>query len=143
MHKLLLNEVEVAHLEKFIRTGHRGAKPLTRARVLLLVYEGKRIKTITDVLGVDKSTVCRIKARYREGGLERALHDNPRSGQPKKYTERHEAEIISLACTTPPDGSKRWTLELLTEELRTREGFETINHESVRLVLKKAGRSLG
>ena len=64
--------------------------------------------------------------------------DKPRSGQPEKYTEKHVAEIIALACTSSPDGSKRWSLALLTEELRKKEGFETINKESIRLILKKS-----
>ena len=80
----------------------------------------------------------RIKKRYVEEGLQSALSDKPRPGQPIKYTEKHAAEIIAQACTTPPDGRKRWSLVLLTEELRKKEGFETINKESIRLILKKA-----
>ena len=50
---------------------------------------------------------------------------------------------VQGACTTPPAGRKKWTLVLLTEELKKKEGFETINKESIRLVLKKAKLSLG
>ena len=95
------------------------------------------------MVGISRATVSNIKKRYREEGLQSALTDKPRPGQPKKYTERHEAEIIARACTKSPDGRKRWSLKLLTEELRKKEGFKTINRESVRLVLKKAGLSLG
>jgi len=55
----------------------------------------------------------------------------------------HEAEVIAQACTESPDGSKRWTLTLLTEEMRKKNGFETINRESIRLILKKAKLNLG
>jgi transposase len=65
------------------------------------------------------------------------LVDKPRSGQPEKYSERHVAEIIAQACTKPPEGRKRWSLSLLREELRKRQGFETINKETIRLLLKK------
>jgi hypothetical protein len=47
-------------------------------------------------------------------------------------------EIIAQTCTTPPEGRKKWTLVLLTEELRKREELKTINKESIRLILKKA-----
>ncbi|MGC9444919.1 MAG: helix-turn-helix domain-containing protein [Candidatus Methanospirareceae archaeon] len=57
--------------------------------------------------------------------------------------EATEAEIITLACTSPPDGRVRWTIRLLAEKLNEREGFETINRETVRLVLKKAKLDLG
>jgi putative transposase len=72
-----------------------------------------------------------------------ALFDKPRSGQPIIYTEKHVAEVIALACSSSPDGRKRWSLSLLTGELRKKEGFETISKESVRLILKKVKLSLG
>jgi putative transposase len=65
------------------------------------------------------------------------LVDKPRSGQPVKYSQKHVAEIIALACARPPEGRKRWSLALLCEELRKKEGFETINKETIRLILKK------
>jgi len=98
---------------------------------------------IKDTLEISRATVSNIKKRYREEGLQSALTEKPRSGQPKKYTERHEAEIIAQACTKSPDGRKRWSLTLLTEEMRRKEGFATINRESIRLILKKAKQSLG
>jgi len=85
----------------------------------------------------------RIPQRFCEKSLQSAMTEKPRPGQPKKYTEKHEAEIIAQACTKSPDGRKRWSLTLLTEELRKKEGFETINRESIRLILKKAKQSRG
>jgi len=51
-------------------------------------------------------------------GLDSALNDKPRSGQPKKYDDGVEAEIITLTCTDPPEGRKRWTIKLLVEEMK-------------------------
>jgi len=48
-----------------------------------------------------------------------------------------------LACSNPPEGRKYWNIRLITETLKGKEGFETLNRESVRLVLKKAKLSLG
>ena len=89
-----------------------------------------------EILDAGRNTVWWTRKRYREEGLQSALRDKPGPGQPKEYTERHEAEIIAQACTEPPDGSKRWSLTLLAEEMRKKEGFETINRESIRLILK-------
>ncbi|MBK5191503.1 MAG: helix-turn-helix domain-containing protein, partial [Methanosarcinales archaeon] len=77
---------------------------------------------IAEILDVGRNTIWRIKKRYREEGLQSALTDKPRPGQPKKYTDRHEAEVIAQACTKSPDGSKRWSLTLLTEEMRKKKG---------------------
>jgi len=143
MDGIKLTEKEVEYLNAFVKKGRKSARELTRARVLLLVNRGRTEMEIKDLVGISRATVSNIKKRYREEGLQSALTDKPRPGQPKKYTERHEAEIIARACTKSPDGRKRWSLTLLTEELRKKEGFETINRESIRLVLKKAGLSLG
>ena len=138
-----LKDKELNFLQDFVKKGQKSARPLTRARILLLANQQKGDNEIAEILDVGRNTVWWVRKRCREEGLEVALKDKPRPGQPKKYKERHEADIIALACTKPPVGNKRWSIMLLTEELKKRSGFETVNRESVRLVLKKAGLSLG
>jgi putative transposase len=132
-----LKSNEEKFLTNFIRKGKKNARSLTRARILLLANQRKGDTEIAKTLGIGRSTALRIRKRYLEEGLRSALVDKPRSGQPRKYNERHAAEIIALACTKPPEGRKRWSLALLCEELRKKEGFETINKQTIRLILKK------
>jgi transposase len=132
-----LKNSEVKFLTNFIRKGKKNARSLTRARILLLANQGKGDTEISKTLSVGRSTALRIRKRYLEEGLQSALVDKPRSGQPEKYNEKHAAEIIALACTKPPEGRKRWSLSLLCEELRKIEEFKTINRETIRLILKK------
>jgi len=141
--KIELRKEERDFLEEFVRKGMKKARAIARANVLLLADEGYSAKSISKVTKVHRQSVWRIKKRYIEEGLESVLEEKPRPGQPKKYTEKHEAEIIATACASPPRGRKRWTIRLLTEEARKRPGLGTINRESIRLVLKKAGLSLG
>lgn len=143
MVQIKLREDEVQYLRNFVKKGHKDARKLTRARIILLANKNKKDAEIVEILDVGRNTVGRIKKKYLDEGLQSALEDKPRTGQPIKYTEKHAMEIIALACTTPPDGRKKWTLILLTEELRKREEFKTINKESIRLVLKKAKLSPG
>ena len=138
-----LEEDEVKFLRDFVKKGRKSARALNRARVLLLANQQKGDSEIAEILDVGRNTVWRIKTKYRKEGLESALAEKPRSGQPKKYTEKHNAEIIAQACTEAPDGRKRWTLALLTEEMQKRDGFKTINKESIRLILKKTKQNLG
>ena len=98
---------------------------------------------VRDTLRISRATVSNTKKKYREEGLQYALSEKPRSGQPRKYTDAQEAEIIAMACTDPPKGRKRWTIRLLTERMKRRKGLETINRETVRLILKKAELDLG
>ena len=141
--QIRLKRKERRFLKEFLRKGTRKAREIARANVLLLTDKGYDTNRISETLGIHRQAIWRIKKRYLEEGLESALKEKPRPGHPKKYTEKHEAEIIATACTTPPEGSKRWTIELLTEECRKIEGLETINRESVRLILKKARLNRG
>jgi transposase len=141
--KIKLRKEERNFLEKFVRSGTKKARAIARANVLLLADEGYSTKSISKITRVHRRSVWRIKKRYLEEGLESALEEKPRPGQPRKYTEKHEAEIIAMACASPPEGRKRWTIRLLMQKARKRPGFETINRESIRLILKKARLSLG
>ena len=143
MVEIKLEEDEVKFLRDFVKKGRKSARALTRARVLLLANQQKGDSEIAEILDVGRNTVWRIKKKYRKEGLESALAEKPRSGQPKKYTEKHNAEIIAQACTEAPDGRKRWTLTLLTEEMRKMDGFKTINKESIRTILNKTKQNLG
>jgi len=138
MLKFKLKDRDVNFLMDFVRKGRKSARELTRARILLLANEQKRGIDIAKTLGVCRNTVLTIKKRYAEEGLQSALKDKPRPGHPRKYSEKQITEVIALACTHCPDGRKRWTLTLLRDELRKKEGFETIGKESIRLILKES-----
>jgi len=88
-------------------------------------------------------TVWRTKNRYLKYGIDTALEENKRPRQPVKYVIDHRAELSALACGPCPGGRKRWTIRLLTGELKKKPGFETANRESVRVALKKMNVSLG
>ena len=143
MIKIKLKKKEINYLNAFVRKGKEKARTLTRARVLLLINKGKKDMEVQDLLSVGRSTVWRVKNNYLEKGLEYALTERDRPGQPIKYTPKKKVEIIAKACTTPPEGRQRWTVRLLAEEMGKQEGFKTINRESIRLTLKKATPSLG
>ena len=143
MRKLKLKPKEKKFLEEFIKKGTKKARALKRANILLLLHKKNTAKTISEKLGVDMDTVYNIKKKYLDGGLDSALSEKNRSGQPKKYGEKHTAEIIAKACTTAPKGRKRWSVRLLVDELCKKKKFRTINRESIRIILKKAGRNPG
>lgn len=138
MRKINLQRIELSFLARFTRTGKKSARALKRANILLLLHQGKTGDEIAKLQHVNRDTVYNVKRRYLNDGLEHALDEKPRSGQPKKYGEHKYAEIIALACTDPPVGRKRWSVRLLAETLQQKNGFETVNRETIRLTLKKA-----
>jgi putative transposase len=143
MIEIHLTKKDRAALIQFVKKGTAKARAIARANILLLSDEGQSEDEISKATKVHRQTIWRIKKRYSNVGIQQALVEKPRSGQPKKYDEDDEAKIIALTCTKAPNGRKRWTIKLLTEKLKRKKGFETINRESIRLILKKAGRSLG
>ena len=100
-------------------------------------------ESVTLSTGLHRQSLWRIKKRYLAEGAQSAITEKPRSGQPKKYLEKHKAIIIAKACTSPPKGRKKWSVRLLAENMRKEEDMKSMNRESVRLVLKKAKPSHG
>ena len=143
MDKFKISEGNENELKALIRKGRRSARELTRAHILLMLNDGKTEMEVKGALRISRATVSNIKRRYRKEGLQSALKEKPRPRHPQKYSEPQKAEIIAQACTKPPHGRKRWSLVLLTEELQKKKGFETINRETIRLVLKKPRLNLG
>ena len=143
MEKLKLKLKEVMFLKQFIRKGQKSARALARANILLLLNSRETGDSIADKLNVHRDTVYNVKRRYLKDGLDAALSEKQRPGQPIKYDKKKKAEIIAYACTEPPEGRKRWTVRLLAEELSKQKNFETINRETIRLTLKKTTQSLG
>lgn len=140
MKRIIINlaKKEIKQLQRLIKQGVTKARILNRARILLLANKGKESQEIADILEIGRITVSRIKKKYLESGLTCALEDLPRSGQPKKLSDKNEAEIIATACTKAPGERKRWTIRLLTKEMNRQLKGKNIGRESVRLILKKA-----
>ena len=98
---------------------------------------------IVQVLGVGRTAIWRTRSAYVENGLDYALHDVARPGQPRQYGTDQQAEVVALACSAPPAGAKRWTIELLTKAARRHPKLRNVSRESIRCFLKKTTASLG
>jgi len=105
--------------------------------------EGRSDDYIADALKVAKSTVARIRGRYCREGLESALKEKPRSGAPLKIDGRSKAQIVTIACSKPPDGRSRWTLRLLADKAVELNVVDSISHTTILRMLKKMRSSRG
>jgi transposase len=138
-----LTAEELDCLRSFKNSGKRSQREYDRANILLLLHKGKKDAEIEDFLEVERTTIWRTRKKFLKVGLAKSLGEKARSGQPKKYGQHQEAEVIALACSDAPEGRARWTLELMAETLNKKEGLETINRETIRLILKKTNVNLG
>jgi len=134
-----LSRQERDRIKELLRKRTTPARTVTRARVILLADEGKTDWEISEKLACALTTPRDIRQRCGEGGLDRALYDAPRSGQPLKLNGHEAAQVVAIACTTPPEGRKRWTLDLLTDKVRgevKEVGRSTIHRVLLRNELK-------
>src|SRR3989338_6096071 len=140
--KIHLTEEDRAALKFFRSKGQRLAREVNLARILIALDEKVPDALIMQVLGEGRTAIWRTRSAYVERGLDYALHDVARTGQPQKYGTDQQAEIVALACSAPPRGAKRWTTQLLTKAVRRRSKLRTISRESIRLFLKKRLQAL-
>jgi transposase len=138
-----LTEEERAQLLELTRKGTTRARRLRRAQILLAADDGATDAIIAATLHVARATVERTRQRFVLGGLAGALDERPRPGAKAKLDGKAEAHLVALACSDPPEGRKRWTMQLLADRLVELERVEAISDETVRRALKKTRSSRG
>jgi hypothetical protein len=132
------------------RNGAAPARKILHARILLLADEthpdGRRPDSyITDVLGIHRRTVVRVRQRFVQEGEGPALDRKPRvtPPTPPTFDSSTEARLVALACSEPPAGRARWSLSLLVKELTRLEVVTSVCRETVRQTLKKTNSNPG
>jgi transposase len=131
-YRVELTQYERNELGVLLSGGKQAARKLKRAQILLAADAGVGDEEIALSVGVGGSTVYRTKQRFVEGNLERALSEGPRPGAERKLTGKEEALLVATACSNPPAGRARWTLELLADEMIKLTEHESLSRETVR-----------
>ena len=131
-YRIELNQCERDQLTALLSSGKRGARKLKRAQILLAADRGASDEEIARSIGVGGSTVYRTKRRFVLGNLAAALNEEPRPGARRKLTGKEEALLVATACSSPPTGRSRWTLELLAGELARLTTHQSVSRETVR-----------
>lgn len=130
-------------IDAYRAKGLHHAREVNRAHVLSALDRGVPESQIMAVLGLSRTVIWRTRAAYLKGGADYALHDAARPGKPRQYGADVEAQISALACSEPPAGARRWTLELLEQAARALPGVGAISRETLRRSLKKTASSRG
>ena len=138
-----LTEEERARLQDLTRKGTASARMVRRARTLLLAAEERIDEDIASALQIGVATVERTRRRCVEEGVEAALRERPRPGARPKLGPKERAFVVALACTKPPEGRKRWTMQLLADRVVELQVVPDITDEAIRLLLKRTSSSRG
>lgn len=136
-YRVELNQEERDQLGKMLSGGKHAARKLKRAQILLAADAGESDDAIAATVCVGASTVYRTKRRFVLGNLEAALTEAPRPGAERKLTGRQQALVIATACSKPPAGRQRWTLDLLAGEMVRLTDHDELSRETVRRCLEE------
>ena len=144
-----LTDEERIQLEDLTRTGKRAASVILHARILLKADAGAGgpgwdDARIAEAVACGASTVYRVRQAFVEEGLTAALFRKKPTGRLyRKLDGAQEAQLITLACSTPPAGRTHWTMRLLADRMVELQVVESISPECVRMTLKKTNSSPG
>jgi transposase len=131
-YRVELSQPERSELTALLSGGKHAARKLKRAQILLAADVGASDDEIATNVGVGGSTVYRTKRRFVLGNLEAALSEEPRPGTDRKLSGKEEALLVATACSRPPQGRARWTLELLAGAMVKLTEHEDLSRETVR-----------
>jgi transposase len=124
-------------LRELAESGTRPVRVVRRALILLKSDAGLTDLQIIEHVGCAERTVRNVRKRFCTEGLEGTLYDAARSGRPPDFTPRQQQQVVALACTEPPEGRTRWTLELLSEHAAKRGFVTSVSKSEVALWLKE------
>jgi transposase len=130
-YRVTLTSDERQQLQALVSGGKAAARMIKRAQILLAADAKSTDEAIALNIGVGTSTVYRTKQQFVEEGLERALSEAPRPGQARKLSAADESLLVALACSGPPTGRARWTLDLLAGEMVRLTVHKTLSGDTI------------
>jgi len=138
--RLAVDERE--ELQNLVRKGKTQAYRIRHANILLAVdADGPNWtdEQVAEAFGCHVHTASNVRQRFVEQGLAAALERKKQDAPSRQQIldGEKEARLVALACSAPPEGRAKWTLQLLADQLVTLEVVEAISDQTVRRTLKK------
>jgi poly-gamma-glutamate capsule biosynthesis protein CapA/YwtB (metallophosphatase superfamily) len=98
---------------------------------------------IAEALDTSIDTIARTRQQLVEGGVQAALtrKHSPRSARTRIFDGAAEAKLIALACSEPPKGRSRWTLQLLEQAVVALNIVPRASDNTIGRTLKKTRSS--
>ena len=106
--RVQLGKRDRKQIAEMLNKGRESARVLRRALILRQLDQGETAAQVASHLGVVPKTVRAIARRYEEEGLEPALYEKPRPGQPRVLDAGQSQRIIAMVYSQPPEGKNYW-----------------------------------
>jgi len=137
-----LTDEEYNSLMALTRKGTASAQKIRHAEILLKLDENHNEKpwTFKEIIAAhhtNSATVAAVARRFVEEGVESALNRKKQLNRHHKITGEVEAQMITIACSDPPEGRDRWTLQLIADKLVELKVVDSISATAVGTTLKK------
>ena len=97
--KLKLTKEDTEYLIKLSHSRNQPASLVTRAKIVLLSFEGKNDTEISKELRVAYKTVRNRIQRVLDNGVKDGLNDKPGAGKPRTISDESRLWLIKVACT--------------------------------------------
>ncbi len=142
-----LTDHEIMELKALVQKGGKGYR-IKHAQILLKLDERPEnaawtYNRIKEAYGASYSTIAGIAKRFVTEGMEAALGRKAQENRSRKVTGEVEARICMIACSNPPKGRSRWTMQMIADELIRLEVVDYITDSTVCEVMKKTNSSRG
>ena len=142
-----LTAKEHKELESLVKKGKTQAYRIKHANILLAVdadgpnwpdYQAAK------AYKCHQNTIVNVRQHFVEQGFEAALERKKQQAPSRKriIDGENEARLISVACSKPPRGCAKWTMQLLADELVALKVVDSVSGQTVWRALKKTNLNL-
>ena len=142
-----LTAKEKKELENLVKKGKTQAYRIKHANILLAVdadgpnwpdYQAAK------AYKCHQNTIVNVRQHFVEQGFEATLERKKQQAPSRKRTidGENEARLISVACSKPPRGCAKWTMQMLADELVALEVVDSVSGQTVWRALKKTNLNL-
>ena len=142
-----LTDDEIQELKSLVQKGGKGYR-IKHAQILLKLDEKPENKAwtydrIKDAYRASRSTIAGVAKRFVMEGMEAALGRKEQKNRHRKVTGDVEARICTIACSNPPEGVSRWSMQAIADELIRLEVVDYITDSTICEVMKKTKSNRG
>ena len=142
-----LTAQEQKELENLVKKGKTQAYRIKHANILLAIdADGPNWSDhqTAKAYKCHENTARNVRQRFVEQGIEIALERKERQFPSRKriIDGDREARLISIACSSPPKGHAKWTMQMLADELVILKVVDSISGQTVWRTLKKTNLNL-
>jgi len=142
-----LTAEERKELQDLVKKGKTMAYRIKHANILLAVdADGSNWPDhqVAKAYKCHQNTVVNVRQRFVEQGFQAALERKKQQTPSRQriLDGESEARLISIACSKPPEGYAKWTMQMLADELVALKVVDCVSGQTVWRTLKKTSLNL-